>query len=388
MRVTVKIIGIETFQIDIQPSDTVRHIKEHIQHLKDCKVEHQTILFQGKLLEDDSTVADCRIVERSILVVRVRDPDYIPEEEGIILDPLGTGDTTNALENLGSDIHNSQKKKKKKKKASLFYQPLSEGKENEEEEDDEYEDLSEDEANAEAATNPATQPQFEPMPIYVPPRANPKVPAQNFHLPNFPVPARTVDDGAAQPAAAEGRISEEEFNRRVDYMVNTLGFDRTQSATALRIENGNREAAIERLLANGRDGGDQVNDLAQRVGGFRLGGTHRLRGDVLFEIVPFEHRKKKNEEKKEEEKAEQTPSASASAGPTPEATQGEDEEDRGPEPVFRETAAGLTIQLTQRDKDDIEKIVSLTEVSTRQAAEAYCACNRSVELAINFLFNS
>lgn len=109
MKVTVKSLAGGNFQLDAEPSETVScrlfslvasyigsvahlsatmslkrlvrveqigQIKNKIKELQGHAVEQQKIIFSGKILTDDKTVADCNIKEKDFLVVMVSKVRY------------------------------------------------------------------------------------------------------------------------------------------------------------------------------------------------------------------------------------------------------------------------------------------------------------------------
>ncbi|KAH7820506.1 UV excision repair protein RAD23 [Monocercomonoides exilis] len=56
--------------------------------------------------------------------------------------------------------------------------------------------------------------------------------------------------------------------------------------------------------------------------------------------------------------------------------------------VMHRTSEGIAVAISQEDKTSIEHIKEVTGASDQQALEAYFACQKSVEGAINFLFDS
>ncbi|GMH24986.1 hypothetical protein Nepgr_026829 [Nepenthes gracilis] len=69
-----------SFSIETGFFDTVLEIKEKIEKYRDIPVSQQTLIFNGKVLEDDSDVESSRIFQNSRirLVVQTREPEKIP----------------------------------------------------------------------------------------------------------------------------------------------------------------------------------------------------------------------------------------------------------------------------------------------------------------------
>lgn len=71
MKITVKTIAQESFQIEAEPSDTVKALKEKIQAEKGEKfrAEEQKLIYSGKILDDDTKVEEHNIDEKKFIVV-------------------------------------------------------------------------------------------------------------------------------------------------------------------------------------------------------------------------------------------------------------------------------------------------------------------------------
>ncbi|GAC71356.1 small Nuclear ribonucleoprotein splicing factor [Moesziomyces antarcticus T-34] len=69
MKLLIKSLAGGNFHLDAELSDTIGAIKQKIQAEQGHKPEWQKIIFSGKILTDDKTVADCNIKEKDFLVV-------------------------------------------------------------------------------------------------------------------------------------------------------------------------------------------------------------------------------------------------------------------------------------------------------------------------------
>ena len=71
MKISVKTLSGETFQIEISENDTVLNIKTKIREFKGFEESTQKLLRKGQLLNDENTVAQLKIVEGDFFVVMV-----------------------------------------------------------------------------------------------------------------------------------------------------------------------------------------------------------------------------------------------------------------------------------------------------------------------------
>lgn len=73
MQIFVKTLSGGTISLSVNSTDTVRSIKSRIHVREDIPPEHQLLIFAGKKLEDDRTLADYSIDKESTIhaVLRV-----------------------------------------------------------------------------------------------------------------------------------------------------------------------------------------------------------------------------------------------------------------------------------------------------------------------------
>lgn len=57
----------KTIKLEVKPSDTIRMLKETIQAKEGVRLGRKRLLFRGTQLEDDRTVLECDIQNRSTL---------------------------------------------------------------------------------------------------------------------------------------------------------------------------------------------------------------------------------------------------------------------------------------------------------------------------------
>lgn len=74
MKILIKSLAGGNFHLDAELTDTIGTIKSKIQNEQGHAPELQKIIFSGKILTDDKTVADCKIKEKDFLVVMVSKP--------------------------------------------------------------------------------------------------------------------------------------------------------------------------------------------------------------------------------------------------------------------------------------------------------------------------
>ncbi|XP_017754384.1 PREDICTED: UV excision repair protein RAD23 homolog B [Eufriesea mexicana] len=107
MIITVKTLKQQMFIIEIDPSETVKDLKQKIETIRGYPVKHQRLIYAGKILIDDHPLAEYNIDENKFIVVLVTKlksgNDHTTEEEHTSADNKEESSTTSSVVQASSN---------------------------------------------------------------------------------------------------------------------------------------------------------------------------------------------------------------------------------------------------------------------------------------------
>ncbi|XWW97086.1 hypothetical protein V2A60_005067 [Cordyceps javanica] len=381
MKVTFRDLKQQKFTLEVEPTDLISAVKEKISSEKGWDPKHQKLIYSGKILKDEETVASYNIEEKGFVVCMVNKP-------------------------------------KEKPAAAAAAAPA-----------------------AAAAAAPSAAPPATP---HNPFRFSPSAPAapnqssaagQSNAPPATPTPNRGADAEAPAGGDSAGLTMGAERAAAITSM-EAMGFERSQIEAAMRAAFNNPDRAVEYLLtgipdniqqeqqarqaaaaaasatpaatqptqtpAGGDEEGGSVNlfDLAAQHGG--SGGSRGASGDAggasadlgnldfLRTNPQFQQLRQVVQQQPQmlepilQQLGAGNPQLAQLIASNPDAflhLLGEDAEDDVPLPP-----GAQAISVTEEERDAIERLCRLG-FDRDQAIQAYFACDKNEELAANFLFD-
>ncbi|GMT13480.1 hypothetical protein PFISCL1PPCAC_4777, partial [Pristionchus fissidentatus] len=94
MEITFKTLSQDTFKLRVDPTDKISDVKEKIADVRGDAAELQKLIYNGRVLPDDKTAADCGLDAAKFVVVMVSKPPQpaaaaaaAPEADAPIAEP-------------------------------------------------------------------------------------------------------------------------------------------------------------------------------------------------------------------------------------------------------------------------------------------------------------
>lgn len=98
MKLTIKTLQQSTFKVDIEPEKTVKDLKDKIEkdHGKDFPSAAQKLIYSGKILADESKLAEYNIDEKKFVVLMITRPPPAPKPAPVVEKQTTTTSTSGA----------------------------------------------------------------------------------------------------------------------------------------------------------------------------------------------------------------------------------------------------------------------------------------------------
>ena len=77
MKLIVKLINNESFDVEVDANATVLATKQRIEEVKGAETSLQKLIHAGKVLKDDATLADSGVKEGSFVVLMISKPKAV-----------------------------------------------------------------------------------------------------------------------------------------------------------------------------------------------------------------------------------------------------------------------------------------------------------------------
>ncbi|OTF81485.1 UV excision repair protein RAD23-like protein B-like protein [Euroglyphus maynei] len=115
MKIVVKTLQQETFDVEMDENDTVRKLKEKIQQVKggEYMADWLKLIYAGKVLLDDSIVKDCKFEETRFVVVMVVKPKQQQQQS-----TTETSETSSSSKSDSKTVDDNNSKESKKSETS------------------------------------------------------------------------------------------------------------------------------------------------------------------------------------------------------------------------------------------------------------------------------
>jgi UV excision repair protein RAD23 len=81
MKLTVKNLKGDPFDVIVEPSDTVKQVKERIEEEQKIAVDTQKLVAIGKVMADDKTIDDYKLKEGDFIVIMVSKPKVVKQKK-------------------------------------------------------------------------------------------------------------------------------------------------------------------------------------------------------------------------------------------------------------------------------------------------------------------